>query len=68
MTTNSDIAAVVAIMQRLDARGCLKVLRCAEDIERRYIEAKQWVCKTTKAPVLLLVPGQQPEKPSASAN
>jgi hypothetical protein len=59
MKTNPDIASVVAIMQRLDARGCLKVLGCAEDIERRYIEAKQWTRKSDKVPVLALVTGQQ---------
>ena len=59
MKANPDIAAVVAIMQRLDARGCLKVLGCAEDIERRYIEAREWTRKTEKAPVLELVTGQQ---------
>ena len=56
MTTNPDIAAVVAIMQRLDDRGCLKVLACAEDIERRYIEAREWMRKPNKAPVLHLLP------------
>lgn len=56
MTTNPDIAAVVAIMQRLDDRGCLKVLALAEDVERRYIEARQWARKADKAPVLHLLP------------
>lgn len=56
MTTNPDIAAVVSIMQRLDARGCLKVLACAEDIEQRYIEAREWMRKADKAPVLHLLP------------
>lgn len=59
MTTNPDIATVVSIMQRLDERGCLKVLACAEDIERRYIEAREWMRKADKAPVLTLVAGQQ---------
>lgn len=68
MTTNPDITAVVSIMQRLDARGCLKVLACAEDIERRYIEAKQWTRKADKAPVLSLVTGQLHEKPGTSAH
>lgn len=66
MKANPDIATVVAIMQRLDDRGCLKAL--AEDVERRYIEARQWPRKTDKAPVLALVAGQQPEKPGASAH
>ena len=59
MTTNPDIATVVSIMQRLDERGCLKVLACAEDIERRYIEAREWMRKADKAPVLALVTSQQ---------
>lgn len=67
MKANPDIASVVAIMQRLDARGCLKVLGCAEDIERRYIEASEWMRKSEKAPVLSLVTCQQSEKPVASA-
>ncbi len=56
MTTNPDIASVVAIMQRLDDRGCLKVLALAEDVERRYTEARRWTRKADKASVLHLVP------------